>query len=257
MSVKRPLNEPCDVVYLYDGSLPGFLCCVYESVYAHELPFAIQAEGEAQMALFFRKRVETDMEKAQMVSDAIVKKASPRAFELLRTAFYSFLKDKETALLRFAYLSFAEGPKVVDMLAHPDVATLLEAERHLLREGHLLTGFVRFSDCDGKLVAVISPKNFILPFIASHFADRFHGETFAIYDKTHKAALYCQNGDMELVQLEEALFPEASETEEHYRSLWRQFYKTVAIEDRYNPKCRMTHMPKRYWENMTEMQDQY
>ena len=28
--------------------------------------------------------------------------------------------------------------------------------------------------------------------------------------------------------------------------------QTIAIEDRYNPKCRMTHMPKRYWENMTE-----
>ncbi len=251
----RPLTEPSDVVYLYDGSLPGLFCCIHESVYTHELPFAIQAEGEAQMALFFRKRVKTDLEKAQRVSNAMMEKVSLRAFELMRTAFYSCLKEKETALLRFALLAFKEGPKVIQMLAHPDVAALLEAERHLLREGHLLTGFVRFSDCDGKLVAAISPKNFILPFIAGHFADRFRNETFAIYDKTHKAALYYQDGKMELVQLEEALFPEASETEEQYRALWRQFYKTVAIEDRYNPKCRMTHMPKRYWENMTEMRD--
>jgi probable DNA metabolism protein len=253
--VAKPLTEPCDVVYLYDGSMPGLFCCIFESVYTHEFPFAIQAEGEAQMALFFKKRVETNTEKAQRVMDAVMGKVSPRAFELMRTVFYSCLKEKEIALLRFALLAFSQGPKVMEMLAHPDVATLLEAEHHLLREGHLLTGFVRFSDCDGKLVAAISPKNFILPFIAEHFADRFRNETFAIYDKTHKAALYCQNGKMELVQLEDALFPEASEDEEQYRSLWRQFYKTVAIEDRYNPKCRMTHMPKRYWENMTEMQD--
>jgi len=252
----KPLTEPSDVVYLYDGSQPGFFCCIYESVYHHELPFAIQAEGEAQMALFFRKRVETDLDKAQKVINAINKKVSQRAFELMRTAFYSCLKEKEIALLRFALLAFSKGPNVMEMLADPDVATLLEAEHHLLREGHLLTGFVRFSDCDGKLVAAISPKNFILPFLAGHFADRFKSETFAIYDKTHKAALYYQDGQMELVQLEEALLPDASETEEQYRTLWRQFYKTVAIEDRYNPKCRMTHMPKRYWENMTEMQDQ-
>lgn len=251
----KPLAEPCDVVYLYDGSLPGLFCCIHESVYTHELPFAIAAEGEAQMALFFRKRVETDRDKAQRVMDAVMEKVSPRAFDLMRTVFYSCLKEKENVLLRFALLAFSQGSKVVEMLAHPDVATLLEAERHLLREGHLLTGFVRFSDCDGKLVAAISPKNFILPFIAEHFADRFCNETFAIYDKIHKAALYYQDGNMELVQLEEALLPEASENEEQYRSLWRQFYKTVAIEDRYNPKCRMTHMPKRYWENMTEMQD--
>ena len=255
MSGARPLAKACDVVYLYDGSLPGLFCCVYESVYTHELPFAIQAEGEAQMALFFRKRVETDMEKAQKVSAALMEKVSPCAFELMRTAFYSCLAEKEIALLRFALLAFSQGPKVMELLAHPDVAVLLEAERYLLREGHLLKGFVRFSDCDGKLVATISPKNFVLPFIAGHFADRFHNEIFAIYDKTHKAALYYQDGNMELVQLTEAMLPEASESEERYRTLWRQFYKTIAIEDRYNPKCRMTHMPKRYWENMTEMRD--
>lgn len=251
----KPLALPCDVVYMYDGSMPGLFCCIYESVYGHEIPFAIQAEGETQVALFFKKRVETDTDKAQKVMDAVIGKVSPRAFDLMRTVFYSCLREKEIALLRFALLAFAQGPKVMEMLAHPDVATLLEAERHLLREGHLLTGFVRFSDCDGKLVAVISPKNYILPFIAEHFADRFRNETLAIYDKTHKAALYWQVGNMELVQLEEAMFPETSGTEEQYRSLWRQFYKTVAIEDRYNPKCRMTHMPKRYWENMTEMQE--
>ncbi len=251
----KPLMKQSEVVYLYDGSLPGFLCCVHESVYAHEMPFAIQAEGEAQMALFFRKRVQTDLKKAQRVSDALLKKVSQRAFDLMRTAFYSCMPEREIALLRFALLAFSMGPKVTDMLAHPDVASLLEAERHLLREGHLLTGFVRFSDCDGKLVAAISPKNFILPFIAGHFTDRYQNETFAIYDKTHKAALYYQDGKMELVQLEESLLPEASDTEERYRALWRQFYRTIAIEDRYNPKCRMTHMPKRYWENMTEMRD--
>jgi hypothetical protein len=30
----------------------------------------------------------------------------------------------------------------------------------------------------------------------------------------------------------------------------------VAIEGRENPRCRMTHMPKRYWENMVEMQEE-
>ena len=26
----------------------------------------------------------------------------------------------------------------------------------------------------------------------------------------------------------------------------------IAIKERYNPRCRMGHMPKRYWANMTE-----
>ena len=249
----KPLAEPSEVVYLYDGSLPGLFCCIHECVYARELPFAIFPEGEMQMALFFRKRIQTDMEKAEKVRKAAAEKISPRVLELMQTVFCSCLESKEISLVRFALLAFAQGPKVLHMLAHPDVATLLEAERHLLRERHLLTGFVRFSDCEGKLISVISPKNYVLPFLAGHFADRFGYETFAIYDKTHKAALLYQNGITEIVELDEAVMPEAGETEENYRALWRQFYKTIAIEDRYNPKCRMNHMPKRYWENMTEM----
>ena len=39
-AVKRRLHD-ADVVYLYDGSFEGFLCCVYESFAQHELPFAV------------------------------------------------------------------------------------------------------------------------------------------------------------------------------------------------------------------------
>ena len=41
-----------------------------------------------------------------------------------------------------------------------------------------------------------------------------------------------------------------------YRVLWKRFYKTIAIAARENPRCRMTHCPKRYWENMLEMEDE-
>ena len=71
------------------------------------------------------------------------------------------------------------------------VAPLLKAEKHLLREAHLLQGFVRFADVGGPLVAVITPKNYILPFIAEHFAMRYDREQFMIFDKTNKAALGC------------------------------------------------------------------
>ena len=49
----------------------------------------------------------------------------------------------------------------------------------------------------------------------------------------------------------------AGETELSYRKLWRAFYDTIAIEGRYNPKCRMTNMPKRYWAMMTEFQEDW
>ncbi|WP_417104421.1 DUF4130 domain-containing protein, partial [Hominenteromicrobium sp.] len=46
-----------------------------------------------------------------------------------------------------------------------------------------------------------------------------------------------------------------SPEEEKFRAMWRTFYDTVGIEGRRNDLCRRTHMPKRYWNRMTEMRD--
>ena len=46
------------------------------------------------------------------------------------------------------------------------------------------------------------------------------------------------------------------EKEANYRLLWKRFYDTIAIKERENPRCRMTQMPKRYWNTMTEFQDE-
>ena len=114
-----------DVIYLYDGSFEGLLCCVHESVYTHELPVDIQPEEAAQPTLFRQKYIAADEEKAARVYDSIPRKISPATAEELR-----------------------------------------------------------------------------------------------------------------------------------YRVLWKRFYKTIAIAARENPRCRMTHCPKRYWENMLEMEDE-
>jgi len=255
MSGRKALAEPSDCVYQYDGSLAGFYCCVFKSVYSGQLPFAIVPEDEPQQYLQPLRFIETEPDKAERVRASIPKKISRRALQLIETVFLSCLEEKELAMLRFLLLGYAEGKKTTDMLGHPDVDRLLNAERHLLGERHLLLGFIRFSDYDGVLAATISPKNFVLPYLVNHFTARFSGEEFLIYDKTHKAALIFQGGEVEIVPMLSIEFPTVSEGEAGYRSLWKQFYNTVAIESRTNPKCRMGHMPKRYWENMLEVQE--
>ena len=45
-----------------------------------------------------------------------------------------------------------------------------------------------------------------------------------------------------------------SKWEQQFQALWTQFYKTLEIQARHNPKGRMTHCPKRFWADMVEMQ---
>lgn len=46
------------------------------------------------------------------------------------------------------------------------------------------------------------------------------------------------------------------DAEAAYRRLWKRFYDTIAIRERYNPRCRRTQMPMRYWNTMTEFQNE-
>ena len=255
MSGFQLLMEPKDIVYRYDGSLAGFYSCVYDCVYGRDLPLDIQAEKEAQVSLFAPRRIDTDFSRATRVRNAISQKISPRALELCEYVFLSCLPQKEMAMLRFIVLGFQTGSAIVNHMSEPVVDTMLKAEKHLRSEAHLLSGFIRFADYDGRLISTISPKNFVLPLLAPHFADRFSLERFLIYDQTHNVALVYENGRADLTELE-GEWPDISETERFYQELWTQFYHTIGIEARTNPRCRMTHMPKRYWENMVEMKPQ-
>lgn len=255
MPEKRPLAQPHDVVYVYDGSLAGFFNCVFECVYEHELPAAIVSEREEQPGLMPRKYIDSDPERARRVRDSIPVKISPHALSLVESVFLSCMERKEIQTLRFLLLGFAQGGRVINMLGHPDVAPLLAARRHLGSECHLLKGFIRFSDYNGMLAATITPKNFVLPLLARHFVTRYPNEDFTICDRTHGFALICENRVCRIVQIDRLEFPPADEAEEKYRELWKQFYRTISIEARENPRCRMTNLPKRYWENMTEMQE--
>ena len=129
-----------------------------------------------------------------------------------------------------------------------------KAVGHLTEEAHLLKGFARFSELEGVLVGEIEPKNRVLPLLRPHFCARLPGENFALYDRTHKELLLARPGKWAILPAEDFVPGPAGEEELDCRRLWRQFYHIIAIEGRYNPRCRMTHMPKRYWSVMTEFQ---
>lgn len=255
MSEKGNLAQPCDVVYLYDGSLPGFLCCVFESVYTKQIPSFIWKAGEEQPTLMAQKYIDTDQVKAKRVYKSIPIKMSEEALTLIQDVFLSCLKDKEIKMLNFLLLGYKEGKSVTKMLGHNDVAPLLKAQRHLLHEAHLYTGFVRFADYGGTLAATISPKNFVLPYFTNHFVGRYSGEDFVIFDDVHKAALIYKDRKTQITAVENMTFLEESEEEQNYQKLWKQFYKTIAIKERINPNLRRNNMPKRYWAHMTEMKE--
>ena len=70
------MSDRSNMIYFYDGSFDGLMCCIFESVYRNERPAAIREEADGQESLFEARKVETDENRAQRVKDAIKAKIS-------------------------------------------------------------------------------------------------------------------------------------------------------------------------------------
>lgn len=248
------MSDRSTVIYYYDGSYAGFLSCVFESYAEKEMPAAIYDVNEAdQLSLFGAKYVETDQQRAERVRVSIPKKMGLEAQDLLEKAFLTCMPERELNMLRFMRLGYRVGRGICGLMTEPKVDTLLKAVKFLDREAHLYLGFVRFSECGEVLIAQIEPKNNVLPVIAPHFLSRFSGEDFMIFDRTHKIALLYKDGEHTFLHADQIELPPESPEELEYRAMWRTFYDTIGIEGRRNEICRRTHMPKRYWRELTEV----
>ena len=242
-----------EMVYLYDGSFDGFLCCVFESYTRKEALTAIYSDEDFAPILFATRTVETNRDNALRVYRSLVKR-SPEAGPFLRRCHLTCLADREMHMYRFVQKFFQVGAPLLRSLADEVYHPLRKAVHHLGHEAEQLRGFVRFSEFSGVLGAEIEPKNRVLPLLRGYFCDRYRSETLFIYDRTHLEVLLYADGRAEIVPMEHFQMAPPDETEVHYRILWKRFYDTIAIRERENPRLRMSHMPKRFWGTMTEFQ---
>ncbi|MEY8000504.1 TIGR03915 family putative DNA repair protein [Clostridium sp. Mt-5] len=241
-----------NLIYKYDGSFDGLMCCVFESYYKREIPMDIISPVQLQTTFFPLKEIKTDLRKSSRVIDSIPKKISISALDFVRHAFLTCMPQKELYIFLFLRRGYHYGPPVMEMLADDVVSSLFKAVKYLKNESHLIKGFLRFSVFKGGLVAQIEPKNYVLPLITQHFCERYPEEYFLIYDKNHDMALVYNTHEPAIIPAEDLQVPEPDAREKYYRKLWKLFYNTVEIKERRNLKCRMGNMPKRYWKYMTE-----
>ena len=244
-----------NLIYYYDGTYSGFLCCVFECFRAKEMPLEIRREEEEQQTLYGAKEILTQPELARRVDRSISEKISPQAHRLVRAGFLTCLEDREMLLLRFLLMGYRHGAQVTRWVTREPVHTLNHAVRALRNEAHHTLEFLRFSQCQGFLAAQIAPKNAVLPLIVPHFCDRLPSENFMIFDRVHGMGfVHKETGERKFFQADQVELPPPSEREKEWRALWKAFYKTIAVEGRENHKLRQNLMPKHYWPWMTEFQ---
>lgn len=80
-----------ELVYQYDGTLDGWLCCVYESYQKREIPASVISAagpmGAASNSLFPPKIIQTDLQSARRVKEGICNRIGADFWQILRQAF--------------------------------------------------------------------------------------------------------------------------------------------------------------------------
>ncbi|MGI6007412.1 MAG: TIGR03915 family putative DNA repair protein [Ruminococcus sp.] len=246
-------------VFTCADDVGAMMTCIYEA-YASRLGhrnIRLELEPVSQLELFCQYRhIDYDEKKASSVIHSIRKKISLEAWQLIYQTALSWRQDRLDCIYRFLLLGFHYGASVTEMLQHPAVSRLFALSRKVCNEAHLFREFVRFCAAGSNvLVSHIEPKCNILTLIAPHFSDRMPSENWILIDDTRKIAVvqpanqrfYLTNlSDSELERLMRL------EKDDGISLLWKEFFHSIAIEQRRNCQCQRTLMPLWYRSHMTE-----
>ena len=88
-----------EMIYTYDGSFEGFLCCIFDSYANKEVLTAITDDEDSAPILFPVRAIRTDSGHAGRVLRKL-HKLSPYGEELVRRGFLTCMEEREIRLYR-------------------------------------------------------------------------------------------------------------------------------------------------------------
>ena len=244
-------------VYVYEDTFANLLDLIFYLLIEKIKPDNIKDENNYQPDLLSNKI--KPVIKIKNKKELLTK----IGWENLKLCHYAFrTNDPNKELIIYYYLlnslKYENNTKYMRNLKC--VNKTLKLAHYVSRENHKFKGFLRFKETENNfLYAEIEPENNILDLLANHFKKRLSNENWLIKDQKRKQ--YCFYNQKKLYFLNEKdvikLNLELSKNEKNVENLWCCFFKTIAIKERENKKCQMNFMPKKYWKNIIEMEEEY
>lgn len=252
-------------VFVYDTTLEGLLTAVFDAYSRKTFPDLMVGEGEP-LPLFCDEvyTVVTDEEKAGRVWKGLEKKMSKVGLSFIAVSWLSELPEMGSLLFRYIRKNL-DAPKSVETnFGDPDVLAVSKIWKKVAREKEHMQQFLRFQKAaDGTFFAAMEPMYNALPLVVPFLTDRFADQKWLVYDLKREYGYY--------YDLKEAVEVRFEKKEEHllsgllsedimdkdeklFQRLWKQYFQSIAIKERSNPKLQRQHMPKRFWKYLTEKQ---
>lgn len=254
-------------LYLYDGSFDGLLTAIFECFADRRQPTNILRRDTYQGSLLDDLRpVDTDTAKAERVVAGVDARSDGRGGELI---YHLYLSEQDGIELRIyrlvALLVRQNNPAILENFGDVDILYSTQIQKMIRREVHRMHAFVRFQKGEnGIYYSIISPDFNVIPLIGDHFQRRYADQPWVIFDTVRHYGLFYDLNDVSFVDANSEVLQYASQNvagktlldgvEVQYQQLWKQYFKSVTIQERRNIKLHLRHMPRRYWKYLVEKQ---
>ena len=233
-------------VWLYDGSIAGFLSALVRTYRERQMPQTLVKQLDEHDLFASVQIVLTNLDEAQKMARHLREQLESIHYERILHAFLCDDSSFESNLLRYARMGLHQ-PKSLFDLSEPVVYAVEGYQKRVLSTAHRMTGFTRFEELnDGTLYARVAPPRNVLTLLGKHFKNRFAQERFIIHDVKRQLILTHTRGVMNLHVVSDSQIPERSENEQEYQMLWRSFFDSVSIDERLNLKLQRQHVPLDY-----------
>ena len=249
-------------VFVCEDNYDAIMSCIYDAwVEAIKTGYSnvkIIRQKDLQQNLFDQYIYPySDPVKTQKVVHSIRTKISEEAYFWTYRASLSDLEDAPDAIFRFMILGFKTGASVTKMLTEESVSRMFEIIRRVKNESGMFLERAKFNSINGEVyICHFEPKSNVISYLTTHFADRMPSENFIIIDDTRKlAGIHPKDGECYYRYLSDSEFEKLSTSEtyeDEYTTMWRTFFKTIAIEQRTNLECQRNHFPKWVRKHATE-----
>ena len=251
--------------FIYDKTFEGLLTAVFDAYFRKTFPEALLAGGEP-LPLFCDEAftIYTDNGKAERVWKGLQKKLSRTAVSCLTTCWLSELPEVDMLLFRYICKAF-DAPGSIELnFGDADVLEVTKIFKKVANERERVLQFLRFQKAtDGTFFAAIEPMYNVLSLVVSHFQDRFADQKWLIYDLKREYGYYYDLSTVTEVRFEDKESHLLSgvlsddlmvQDEKLFQQLWKEYFKSIAIKERLNPKLHKQHLPVRFWKYLTEKQ---
>jgi probable DNA metabolism protein len=241
-------------LYLYDGGFQGLLTVLLLLRESGTEPEDIKADGEAlqESLLAETVRVRTDAARAEHISRDVCELISRGA---LRRAFRAFLSEEDGAeyhIYRYLRLGWEMGAGVDARLGDEHVHAVHGMSRRTGCEAYRMQGLLRFRQLEGGLYyAPMRTQCDVLCLVARHFLGRMGDQDWMIHDLAREQAALSRGGALDFITLPE-FDSRLSEREKLCQGMWRDYFRTIAVSERRNPRLQKSFMPMRYWDLLVE-----